>query len=152
MGFSLDLAAFVDTEPTGPQGLDLAEDAINNVIDQIDTELKTLRPVDFESEGAIRPTSFGGADAAPELALHHSRAHEVTYKTLIGLKDDLVAFQEACRKAKQEVVLADQDAAERQRRTLQAVELLEVGASQQQSRRDHEQAQQDQDVTGGSDA
>jgi hypothetical protein len=149
MGFSLDLAAFVHTEPAAPQGLDLAEDAIDDVIKQIDAELDALQPVEFESTAAIRPTSFGGADAAPELALHHGRAHEVTYKTLRGLKDDLVTFQEACRKAKEEVVVADQDAAERQQRTLQAVEILQVGASQQQGRQDHAQAQQDQDVTGG---
>ncbi len=149
MGFLYNLDQFVQTEPTAPQGLDLAEDAINDVITQINTELDGLKPAEFESDGAIQPTSFGGADAAPELALHHRRAHEVTYKTLRGLKDDLITFQEACRKAKEAVIVADQDAAARQQRTQQAVEILQVGASQQQSRHDHQQAQQDQDVSGG---
>lgn len=148
MGFLYNLEQFVQTETIAPQGLDLAEKAIDDVIAQIDIELDALRPDEFETTGSIQPASFGGADAAPELALHHSRAHEVTYKTLRGLKDDLITFQDACRKAKQEVIVADQDAAERQQRTLQAVEILQVGASQQQSRHDHQQAQQDQDVSG----
>lgn len=154
MGFSLNLSQFLDVVPSGPaapQGLDLAVDAIDNVIKQIEVEMDVLLPVEFAFAGSIQKASFGGADAAPNLALHYSRAHEVTWKTLRGLKEDLVAFQEACRTAKQQIIVADEDAAEQHNRTRAAVEVLEAGSSNNQGRYEHRQAQQNQDTQGGTD-
>lgn len=153
MGFNLNLSQFLDTVPaantSAPQGLDLAVEAIDNVIKQIETEMAVLVPSEFASAGAIQKTSFGGADAAPNLALHYSRAHEVTWKTLRGVKEDLVSFQEACRNAKQQIITADEDAADQHNRTRSAVEVLAAGSSTHQGRYEHQQAQQNQDTTGG---
>ncbi|MFB9311547.1 hypothetical protein [Nocardioides plantarum] len=154
MGFSLNLSQFLDVVPTtssAPQGLDLAVEAIDDVIKRIEAEMDLLQPNEFASAGTIQSVSFGGADAAPNLALHYTRAHEVTWKTLRGVKSDLVAFQEACRTAKQQIVLADEDSADQYNRTRTAIEALEAGSDQHQGRWDHQQAQQDQDTTGGED-
>lgn len=152
MGFTLNLSQFLDVAPQGSTGLSLAEEAIDDVIKRIEEEMEVLRPEEFAFAASISAGSFGGADSAPNLALHHRRAHEVTWKTLRGVREDLLTFQEACRKAKHEIIAADEDAAGRHRSTLDAVEVLAVGSSHGQGRRDHEQAQQGQDVTGGGDA
>jgi uncharacterized protein YwlG (UPF0340 family) len=156
MAFSSNLSHFLDMVvpdgPAEPQGLDLAVDAIDHVIKQIETEMAVLEPEKFEAAGTIQRASFGGADAAPNLALHYTRAHEVTWKTLRGVKDDLVKFQDACRHAKQQIILADEEAADRHKKTRSAIEVLEAGSSTHQGTDQHRQAQQDQDTTGGSDS
>ena len=154
MGFSLNLSQFLNVVPTtssAPKGLDLAVEAIDDVVKRIEAEMDVLRPQEFATAGAIQRASFGGADAAPNLALHYTRAHEVTWKTLLGVKQDLVAFQEACRTAKQQIVLADEDSADQHNRTRTAIEALEAGSDQHQGRWDHRAAQQNQDTTGGED-
>jgi hypothetical protein len=155
MGFNLNLSQFLDTVPfassSAPEGLDLAVDAIDDVVKQIEKEMEVLVPSEFASAGAIQKTSFGGADAAPNLALHYTRAHEVTWKTLRGVKADLVKFEEACQKAKQEIIAADEDAADRHNRTRSAVEVLTAGSDTHEGSYQHQQAQQNQDTTGGED-
>ena len=148
MGFLLDLDFLRDTVAVEPKGLDLAADAIDDVIRQIDHELSKLTPTRFETDGTIQKASFGGADSAPNLALHYSRAHEVISQTLLGVKQDLETFQDACRNAKNEIIGTDDDVAERQRRTTLAVEILQDGSSSRAGRDAHRQAQQDQDVNG----
>ncbi|CAN5425908.1 hypothetical protein BH09ACT12_BH09ACT12_11780 [soil metagenome] len=146
------LSDFVDALPSTPMGLDLAEEAINDVIKQIDHEQEQLAPAHFESAGRISDSSFGGADSAPMLALHYSRAHEVIAKTLSGIKDDLLAFQQACRDAKDEIIGADESSADRMRITQTAVEALEDGSQSREGLHNHHQAQQNQDVTGARDS
>lgn len=149
MGFLLNLDFLRDTVAAEPKGLDLAADAIDDVIKQIDLELSELVPVEFRVAGSIQSASFGGADRAPNLALHHTRAHEVIWKTLLGVKQDLETFQEACRNAKNEIIGTDEDVADRQRRTTAAIEILQAGSTGRDGRDAHQQARQDQDVTGG---
>lgn len=159
MGFSLNLTKFLDAVPaasggsddSAPQGLDLAVDAIDTVIKQIEAEMEVLLPVEFAFAASIQNGSFGGAESAPNLALHYSRAHEVTWKTLLGLKQDLEAFQQACRNAKQQIINADDDAAVRAERTRSAIETLEAGAAGHQGRQAHRDARQNQNTTPGSD-
>ncbi|CAN5417271.1 hypothetical protein BH10ACT3_BH10ACT3_19490 [soil metagenome] len=146
------LSDFVDALPSTPKGLDLAEEAIDDVIKRIDAEQAKLVPAHFESAAMINDTSFGGADSAPVLALHYNRAHEVIAKTLSGIKDDLLAFQQACRDAKNEIIGADENSADRMRITQPAVEALEDGSQSREGLHDHHQAQQNQDVNGGRDA
>lgn len=150
MGFLLNLDFLKDLAPpgpgtSGPQGLDLAAEAIDDVIKRIDEEMAELLPVEFAFAGSIQSASFGGADSAPHLALHYSRAHEVIWKTLYGVKQDLETFQEACRTAKLQIVDTDQDAADRQNAI---VTTLEAGSSGQSGNHAHQQARQGQDVNG----
>lgn len=146
---NLGLSDFLSTAPTGPQGLELAEEAIDDVIAKIDQEQAKLLPAKFAFAASIENASFGGADSAPGLALHYSRAHEVIWKTLSGVKEDLLAFQQACRDAKNEIVAADDSSAERMRIAQVAVETLASGSTSRRGQRDHREAQQGQDVTGG---
>jgi hypothetical protein len=155
MGFVLNLGFLSEpdpgTDPVGPQGLDLAVEAIDSVIKRIEDELAVLEPTKFASDGTIQKASFGGGDAAPNLALHYSRAHEVIAKTLLGVKEDLVTFQDACRNAKNEIVATDEDVAQQQNQNRAAVEILQAGVSPRDSSAAHQQAQQNQDVNGGGD-
>lgn len=149
MVFLRDLGAFTAAAPSGPEGLDLAEEAINDVINRIDEQQERLLPVNFAFAALISDASFGAGESAPNLSLHYGRAHEVTYKTLRGIKEDLLSFQQACRDAKNEIIAADDETAGRMRATQSAVDVLEDGSRSRRGERDHREAQQDQDVTGG---
>ncbi len=129
-------------------GLDLTIDAINRVITTINNQQEQITPVGFAFGALIYPTAFGGADRAPNLGTHYSRAHEVTWKTLEGIKQDLEDFQEACRQAMKEIESADDDAAARNRALLNATDDLQMGQTARQSVRDHQDAQQNQNVDG----
>ena len=54
MGFRLNLDPFLQTVPSGPQGLDLAEETIDGVIKQIDTELAEFNPEAFAFAASIQ--------------------------------------------------------------------------------------------------
>lgn len=152
MSFSLNIQKVIDDLPSvKPQGLDLAEDAIDRVIATVTAQMDAIAPEVFENHGAIQAASFGGADAAPNLSMHYNRAHEVTWKTLKGLKEDLEVFRDACRNARNQIVDIDEDSAERNARTRDALDLLTVGSTNGQGDRDNRNAQQNQDTTGGSD-
>lgn len=152
MSFSLNLSNYVPTDATtvvkteAVRELVLLEEVIDRVIKEIDAELVEFQPVEFAFDGLIRQGSFGGADSAPGLALHYTRAHDVTWKTLVGVKEDLEAFQQSCRDAKNQIILADERSADEQRRTLDAVETIYAGASNGQGRRDYQDARQNQDT------
>lgn len=153
MGFLMNLDFLKDLAPpapgaTGPQGLDLAAEAIDDVIKRIEEEMSDLLPAEFAFAGSIQNASFGGAESAPNLALHYSRAHEVIWKTLYGVKKDLETFQDACRAAKVQIIDTDQDAADRQNAI---VSTLEAGSSGGSGSYAHQQAQQGQDVNGQED-
>lgn len=152
MGFRLNLDPFLQTVPSGPQGLDLAEETIDGVIKQIDTELAEFNPEAFAFAASIQESSYGGAESAANLALHYNRAHEVIWKTLRGIREDLSSFQQACRDAKNEIIAADEESADRIRITRNAVDALASGSTSRQGEHDHRDAQQSQDVTGGRDA
>lgn len=142
---------FIDSLPaaaTAPEGLDLAVESIQLVIETIETERANIEPVGFAFEALVYPSSFGGADSAPNLGTHYSRAHEVIWKTLDGLKKDLQTFQEACLAAKNEIISADENSADRMRIAQNAVERLATGDASRDSVREHREAQQSQDVEG----
>jgi|GEM_PF-3327064 len=152
MGFRLNLDPFLQTVPSGPQGLDLAEETIDGVIKQINTELAEFNPEAFAFAASIQDSSYGGADSAANLALHYNRAHEVIWKTLRGIRDDLESFQQACRDAKNEIISADENSYDRVRITRDAVDALTSGSTSREGQRQYDDAQQSQDLTGGRDA
>jgi hypothetical protein len=152
MSFRLNLDPFLQTVQGGPQGLDLAEETIDGVIKQIDTELAELNPEAFAFAASIQDSSYGGADSAANLALHYNRAHEVIWKTLRGIREDLESFQQACRDAKNEIISADEDSYDRIRITRDAVDALASGSTSREGQRQYDDARQGQDVTGGRDA
>ena len=93
-------AAFINAvSSASPSGIAIVETAIQNAIDNIETELKKLKVKEFESGAFIPKRAFGAADRSPEIALHHTRAHAVITDTLVGVKQDLVLFQDACKAA-----------------------------------------------------
>ena len=87
----------LDATTTAPQGPRPGRRRHRHVIKRDRRRDGRACPRTFATDGTIQRASFGGADSAPNLAMHYSRAHEVTWKTLRGLKKDLVAFQDACR-------------------------------------------------------
>lgn len=152
--FMFDPGAFAGVPGAGaadPEGLDLAEETIDEVITLIESKQQDLAPQHFATRGHINAGAFGGADSAPSLALHYSRAHEVITDTLEGVKKDLVAFQQACRDAKQAIVDADGESADRMRVAQAAVERLAVGAHSNEGEHAYDNAQQHQHTDGQGD-
>lgn len=150
MAFLTSLDAFLDAAVTPgsdssstQRGLDLAVGTIEAVIRSIEIERENLDPDSFEHRGHISGRSFGGADRAAALALHHTRAHAVTADTLKGVIEDLRTFQQACRDTLQAISDVDLDAADRLRRTQLAVQTLAAGAGGGEGDRSYRQAQYD---------
>ncbi|KRA31287.1 MULTISPECIES: hypothetical protein [unclassified Nocardioides] len=98
-----------------PHGLTIVEDAIDLAVSSIDHELVKLDHTTFGADGFIPVSAFGAADRSPELALHHTRAHAVIEKTLIGVKQDLARFRDACVEARALIVGADEQAGDASR-------------------------------------
>lgn len=153
MSFASSLGAFTNVAARLPdgerpradaiRGLDLADREIQEVIDSIQGELDDLDPAAFETKGHISPVSFGGADLASKIAMHHSRAHAVTADTLNGVITDLETFRDACRNVRAMIAETDEGAADALNRTVTAVDTLEVAARTNQAQQTHEQAQQE---------
>lgn len=136
--------------PVTPQGLQLAEQQVEGVIDVIDTELALLDPAKFEADGHIPDGSFGGSDRAPALAMHHRRAHQVTVDTLHGVRTDLVAFRTACQEARAAIHEADLNAADELRLKQAAVTSLTTGSFSDHGADAYTNAQHEHDApTGG---
>ena len=132
--------------PAGGAGLDLVVGTINEVIATIQVEQDKLQPVGFAFGALVHPSAFGGSDSAPDLGLHYSRAHEVIWKTLEGIKQDLVGFQQACENAMSEIEKADDEAVSRAHSLERATESIAAGAAGSQSVDVHRNAQQNQNV------
>ena len=64
-----------------PVGLDLAADAIDDVIKRIEQEMSELLPVEFAFAGVDPADVVRRGESAPNLSLHYGRAHEVIWKT-----------------------------------------------------------------------
>ncbi len=142
------VGAEVESGSANGAGLDMAVQSIKEVITTIQTEQDQLKPVGFAFGALIAPSSFGGPDSAPNLGLHYTRAHEVIWKTLDGIKQDLMSFQEACENAMLEIERADDEAGQRVRSIERATETIAVGATGRRSVEAHQSAQQNQDVDG----
>jgi hypothetical protein len=127
--------------PVTPQGLDLVDKAIENVITTITTELGYIKPAEFEADGHIAPASFGRADRAASIALHHTRAHGVVVDTLSGVKTDLENFQVALQSARDAVLEADQTTADELRLKQVAVTALTTGSRSDEGDRAYNNAQ-----------
>lgn len=145
LGAFADIATRIAKDSAEAEGLALADETIESVIKVIHDEEDKLSPAEFENSGHISSGSFGGGDRAPSLALHYSRAHEVTADTLKGVRKDLRAFQDACRDARKVIAGADQGAADQLQVTQVAVDSLTAGSWSDWGERSHEQAQQDHD-------
>ncbi|HWJ68256.1 MAG TPA: hypothetical protein VNT31_16400 [Nocardioides sp.] len=124
-------------------GLELVEESITAVISKIDDHLTTFKPGEFETNGEIPDGSFGSSDRGPLLAWHHRRAHKVTAATLKGVKQDLIAFRDACTLARGDVQQADDDAAVEVALTRQAVERLTEASTSNHAETANHTAQQD---------
>ncbi len=125
---------------SGASEINMVEDQIDAVVKQIEGELDQLWPYALAFGGSVSDLSWGGGESAPNLRLHYSKAHEVTWKTLMGVKQDLLDFQEACRLAKQEIVDADQSAGAQLASVTSAVEVLNTGNGGRNTRHAHDSA------------
>lgn len=145
MTFAADIRAKLLDGPTDAatvKGLELVEERVTKVIKAIELQLTDFEPKDFETAGEIREASFGAADRSSLLALHHRRAHAVTTATLIGVKQDLEAFREACSDARALVQEADRRAADEAILTRRAVDRLLEGSESDHGNSANDQAQQ----------
>lgn len=146
MNFATDIVRDLMSRPTPTealQGLELVEEQVSNVIEAIENELKFFKPKAFETDGQIQGTSFGETDRSSLLALHHRRAHAVTYETLKGVQLDLEAFRSACADARKFVQTADDNAALEGLLTRRAVDRLLEGSASDHGEDANAQAQQE---------
>lgn len=123
-------------------GIELVEKEVTKVIGVIDEKLETIEPESFDTLGSIQATSFGDTERSPLLAVHHRRAHQVTYETLIGVRQDLIAFRKACVDARLFLKRADDDAADEAALTRRAVERLVQGSATNHGEAANTEAQQ----------
>ena len=145
MNFPSDIMAKLLDGPTDQgtiDGIALVETEVTKVIGVIDEKLETIKPESFDSLGAIQPTSFGDTDRSSLLSVHHRRAHKVTYETLVGVRQDLVAFRKACIDARLFLKRADDNAADEAALTRKAVDRLAQGSATNHAETANTQAQQ----------
>lgn len=91
-----------------PRGIVLVEEAIDKAIASIDQEILELDPDAFGVEAFIPLAAFGTTARSPEVAVHHIRAHSVIAATLVGVRDDLVHFKDACEMARRDMQAVDE--------------------------------------------
>lgn len=145
MNFPSDIMAKLLDGPADQDTIDgiaLVETEVTKVIGVIDEKLETIKPESFDSLGTIQPTSFGDTERSSFLAVHHRRAHQVTYETLIGVRQDLVAFRKGCVEARLFLQRADDNAADEAALTRKAVDRLAAGSSTNHADTANAQAQQ----------
>lgn len=145
MNFAIDIVRDLMSRPAPAEaleGLELVEEQVSNVIEAIENELTFFEPKMFESDGRIQATSFGETDRSSLLALHHRRAHAVTYETLKGVQLDLETFRSACAEARSLVQTADDNAAVEILLTRRAVDRLLEGSASDHGEDANTQAQQ----------
>lgn len=145
MNFPSDIMAKLLDGPSDQgtiDGIALVESEVTKVIGVIDEKLESIKPESFDSLGAIQPTSFGDTERSPLLAVHHRRAHQVTYETLVGVRQDLVAFRKGCVEARLFLQRADDNAADEAALTRKAVDRLAQGSATNHAETANTQAQQ----------
>lgn len=91
-----------------PRGIALVEDAIDRAVASIDQEILELDPDSFGVEAFIPLAAFGTTARSPEVAVHHTRAHSVIAATLVGVREDLLNFKEACEMARRDMEAVDE--------------------------------------------
>lgn len=91
-----------------PRGIALVEDAIDRAIASIDQEILELDPDSFGVEAFIPLAAFGTTTRSPEIAVHHTRAHSVIAATLVGVREDLLHFKDACELARRDMEAVDE--------------------------------------------
>lgn len=146
MNFPSDIMAKLLDGPADQETIDgiaLVETEVTKVIGVIDEKLETIKPESFDSLGAIQSTSFGDTERSALLSVHHRRAHQVTYETLVGVRQDLVAFRKGCVEARLFLQRADDNAADEVALTRKAVERLAQGSATNHAETANAQAQQD---------
>lgn len=145
MNFATDIVRDLMSRPAPTEaleGLELVEEQVTIVIEAIESELKFFKPKTFETDGQIQGSSFGETDRSSLLALHHRRAHAVTYETLEGVRLDLETFRSACADARRFVQTADDNAAVESLLTRRAVDRLLEGSASDHGEDANTQAQQ----------
>ncbi len=142
----LDVRTLLGSGTAGVNELELVVEKINDAIKEISVAEASFVPETFAFGASLTPGSFGDADSAPGLAHHYQRAHEVTWKTLRGVKADLVEFRSACRAAMQEIQAADDQAADNLRVITRALEGVATRGRGRASSEAHHRARQAQDV------
>ncbi len=90
-----------------PRGIVLVEEAIDRAIASIDQEILELDPDSFGVEAFIPLAAFGTTTRSPEVAVHHTRAHSVIAATLVGVREDLQHFKDACELARRDMEAVD---------------------------------------------
>jgi hypothetical protein len=141
-----DVSALSANAPTSARELDLVHEEIDRVIKLIQDEQDALLPVAFAFGALVQPASFGQPDSAPKLAHHYSRAHDVTWKTLNGVKEDLIKFRDACTEARKAIVTADETAADDMRVISNALTIVAAGGRGDETNRAHREARQGQNT------
>jgi hypothetical protein len=109
------------------------ESEIDAIVKTIEDELASYKPEHFQNQGHVDHASWGAGDRASSIALHHSRAHGVMTDTLIGVRKDLRAYQQACRDARRFMEDADLTAAGDLAAIRNAVQALSTAAGSRQA-------------------
>ncbi|GAB2968739.1 hypothetical protein [Nocardioides montaniterrae] len=84
---------------------------IDTIISTIKHELQHYTPEHFKHQGHVATSAWGGGERSANVAMHHTRAHEVMADTLLGVRKDLEEYQAACKEARRYLTEADLTAA-----------------------------------------
>ena len=125
------------------------ESEIDKIVGTIEDELRGYKPEQFQNQGHVDHASWGAGDRAASIAMHHARAHGVMTDTLIGVRKDLRAYQQACRDARRFMEDADLTAAGDLTAIRNAVDALAGSARSDHGNQAYTQAQNDHRNDGG---
>ncbi|ANH36801.1 hypothetical protein I601_0348 [Nocardioides dokdonensis FR1436] len=109
---------------TAMQSLAIEQTNIDRVIAALQECTDGSWDAQFASDAAIAPPSFGGADSAATLGMHHDRAHQVMTETVTGIVADLTAFADGVHAAARLITDADESVAASLTDKQRAVELM----------------------------
>ncbi|TNM37425.1 hypothetical protein FHP29_16475 [Nocardioides albidus] len=96
----------------GMQALELIiiEAQVTAVYNTLDEQIKVLQGVTFTQKGAVPASAYGQGHESNVLSYEHARAHGVIVDSLVEMRTDLGAFQDAVLAAKAAIVDADDQA------------------------------------------
>lgn len=125
--------------------LELHDDVLQELVQLLQASTDDL---DGSTYGNLNltPAAFGGSDKAGDLGSHHTRAHRVIAKTLIGVAEDLAKFSTATQKAAELVTDTDNSAATDMTRRAQAASVLVTASGYSSGDKQYNNARNDPTV------
>lgn len=107
----------------------LLEDEVKSVYTTLDEQITVLQGLTFTGDGAVPTGAYGRGHESGVLAYEHGRAHGVIVDSLVEMRADLGAFQEAILAAKAVIGETDEQVQADLQAALLRTQGLDLGAS-----------------------